>query len=88
MKRSRPAIASLFLGEQLSLPFVELVQIGDRVVIFPGLPSQEFGVVVGFIRVHGSDGFFPVMLSDLGYFKVVSYAWGLRKAPSGQTSLF
>jgi hypothetical protein len=72
---------------QLELP-TDIPQIGDRVIIFERLPTQECGTVVDFIPVWCADGLYPVMMTDLGVRKVVSYAWRFRKlAPVEQLNL-
>ncbi|NJN88521.1 MAG: hypothetical protein HC881_22330 [Leptolyngbyaceae cyanobacterium SL_7_1] len=57
---------------------------GDRVVEFPGLPSQQIGTVVDFIPMHGYDGLFPLVVFDSGVRRVSSYEWGLRKVEEGE----
>jgi hypothetical protein len=67
----------------------DLIWKGDRVIDFPGLPSQRCGTVIDFAAVHGQEGLYPVVWWDVGYFSASSYAWGLRKLhEQEQLSLF
>ncbi len=63
---------------------IEVIQVGDRVMDFPGLPSQRVGTVIDFIPVHGQEGVYPLVLWDLGYRSVTSYAWRLQRVREGQ----
>ena len=71
---------------------IEVIEIGEqlrceepvRVMDFPGLASQRVGTVIDFIPVHGYEGVYPLVLWDLGYRSVSSYAWSLQKVKEGQ----
>lgn len=64
---------------------IEVNAIADRVMDFPGLPSQRVGTVIDFIPVHGQEGVYPLVLWDLGsYRSVTSYAWRLQRVREGQ----
>lgn len=65
------------------------LSVGDRAIVFEGLPSQQCGTVVGFIEVFGCEGLHPVIFWDNGYKSVASYAWRLRRLEEEeQLSLF
>lgn len=75
--------------QQLELSDKTWLELGDRVVIHPGLISQRCGEVVEFRHMSGREGLYPVVLFDDGVRAFASYEWGLRKMqPVEQLSLF
>jgi hypothetical protein len=55
------------------------MKIGDRVVQFPGLPSEMFGSLIEFRPMKDREGKFPVVRWDCGYEAFSSPEWGLKK---------
>jgi hypothetical protein len=73
---------------QVDLAF-DLLQIGDRVIELPGLPSQRCGTLIKLMPYALAPDFhYPVVLWDSGSISFSSVELGLRRlAPVEQLSL-
>lgn len=63
------------------------IRVGDRVMEFPRLISQQCGTVVRFAPRADRPGTFPVVCWDSGYTSFSSSEYGLTRMQAGQLSL-